>query len=239
MKAWHNVTVETFMELRGLETIPFDSPFDLELERLSILTDTDIEELQNLDLSEFSKLTKEYAWVKSAPAKNFKQEINGFHFKEWYTLGEFIDLNHLFENEAQNFDKILSILFRVFKQDEWGNRVFEPLQFDLEQRKHEFKDVLINDCFGGVVFFVEFRDNFLKVYENLFNPVVESDELEDNELDQEDIKAEEEEKKLSKFSWERLIFDLSGGDLTKVDQLTDLPIILVFNMLSMKQTYGI
>ena len=90
-----------------------------------------------------------------------------------------------------------------------------------------------------MVFFVEFRDNFLKVYENLFNPPIESEELDENELDQEDIKAEEEEKKLSKFSWERLIFDLSGGDLTKVDQLTDLPIILVFNMLSMKQTYGI
>lgn len=236
---WNNVTVETFMELRGLETISFDSPFDLELERLSILMDIDIEELQEIDLSDFNKLLKEYYWVKLPPNKTHKPQIKSLYFKDWFTLGEFIDLNYLFEDEAKNFDKILSILYRYSNHDEWGNRVFEPLKFDLEERKKMFSNVLINDCFGAVVKFVEFRDNFLKVYENLFNPVIESDESEELELDPEDIKAEEEEKKLSKFSWERLIYDLSGGDLTKVDQLTDLPIILVFNMLSMKQTYGI
>ena len=239
MTAWNNITVATYMELRGLDKVPFDSNFDAEVERLSIVADIDTEELNDMDINEFKDFSKQYSWYKQPPSLKFKQVINGLHFKSWYTLGEFIDLNYLFENEAENFDKILSILYRKSNHDEWSNRVFEPLTFDLEERKQLFSYVCINDCFGAVVEFVKFKENFYKTYENLFNPIIESDEVEELELDPEDIKAEEEEKKLSAFSWERLIYDLCGGDITKVDQMTDLPVILVFNMLSMKKTYGI
>jgi hypothetical protein len=227
------------MELRGLDKVPFDSNFDAEVERLSIVADIDTEELNEMDVKEFRDFAKQYSWYKQQPSLKYQETIKGFTFKSTYTLGEFIDLNYLFENEAENFDKILSILYRNSNHDEWGNRVFEPLTFDLDIRKELFSDVCINDCFGAVVEFVKFKENFYKTYENLFNPVVESDESEDTEMDTEDLRAEEDEKKLNAFSWERLIYDLCGGDITKVDQMTDLPVILVFNMMSMKKTYGI
>lgn len=239
MTAWNNITVSTYMELRGLDNVPFDSNFDAEVERLSIVADIDTEELNDMDIKEFSEFTKQYSWYKQQPSLKYKQEINGLQFKNTYTLGEFIDLNFLFENEAENFDKILSILYRYSNHDAWNNRIFEPLTFDLNERKKLFSDIPINDCFGAVVEFVKFKESFYQTYENLFNPIIESDEVEELELDPEDIKAEEEEKKLSAFSWERLIYDLCGGDITKVDQMTDLPVILVFNMLSMKRTFGI
>ena len=239
MKAWSNITVATYMELRGLDKVPFDSNFDAEIERLSIIADIDTEELNEMDINEFREFTKQYSWYKTPPTLKHENEINGLTLKTSYTLGEFIDLNYLFENEAENFDKILSILYRYSNHDEWGNRVFEPLKFNLDQRKELFSEVLINDCFGAVVGFVKFKENFYNTYENLFNPIVESDENEEVEMDSEDLRAEEEEKKLNAFSWERLIYDLCGGDLTKVDQMTDLPLILVFNMLSMKRTFGI
>jgi hypothetical protein len=37
----------------------------------------------------------------------------------------------------------------------------------------------------------------------------------------------------SKWSWEKLLYDLSNQDLTKIDAVTDLNLIFVFNMLSM------
>lgn len=239
MIAWNNITVATYMELRGLDNVPFDSNFEAEVERLSIVADIDTEELNDMDINEFTNFARQYSWYKQQPSVKYKQEINEFHFKNTYTLGEFIDLNHLFENEAENFDKILSILYRKFNHDEWDNRVFEPLTFDLNERKQLFSDIPINDCFGAVVEYVKFKESFYKTYENLFNPIVESDETDSEEMDSEDLKAEEEEKKLNVFSWERLIYDLCGGDITKVDQMTDLPVILVFNMLSMKRTFGI
>jgi hypothetical protein len=64
----------------------------------------------------------------------------------------------------------------------------------------------------------------------LFNPVIEEEET---ELDEDDIKAEQQEKVFSKWSWEKLLYDLSNQDLTKIDAVTDLNLIFVFNMLSM------
>lgn len=239
MNPWSNITVATYMELRGLDKVPFDSNFDAEVERLSIIADIDTEELNEMDINEFKDFARKYSWYKNQPSLKYKQTINGFTFKSFYTLGEFIDLNYLLENEAENFDKILTILYRNSNHDCWDNRVFEPLIFDLDERKQLFSNVCINDCFGAVVEFVKFKENFHKTYENLFNPIIEVEESEESEMDSEDLKAEEEEKKLSAFSWERLIYDLCGGDITKVDQMTDLPVILVFNMLSMKKTFGI
>ncbi len=53
------------------------------------------------------------------------------------------------------------------------------------------------------------------------------------ELDAEDLKAEAEEKVFTKWSWEKLLYDLANEDLTKIDAVTDLPLVFVFNMLSM------
>ena len=71
------------------------------------------------------------------------------------------------------------------------------------------------------------------MYENLFQPVFDLEDTEE-EMDIEDIKAEEEEKKATRWSWESIIWSLANEDITKVDQVTDLPLILAFNFLSMR-----
>ncbi len=73
----------------------------------------------------------------------------------------------------------------------------------------------------------------MKQYENLFAPTFEDDE-DTTELSPEEKKEVENEKKKSKYAWESLIYNLANEDLTKVDEITNLPLTFVFNMLSMK-----
>ena len=54
------------------------------------------------------------------------------------------------------------------------------------------------------------------------------------ELDPEDLKEEQEEQRFKKWGWEKVIYDLAGEDITKADQITDLPLIMVLNFMSMK-----
>ena len=56
----------------------------------------------------------------------------------------------------------------------------------------------------------------------------------DEELDPEDLKEEQEEQRFKKWGWEKVIYDLAGEDITKADQITDLPLIMVLNFMSMK-----
>ena len=48
------------------------------------------------------------------------------------------------------------------------------------------------------------------------------------------MKESLKEKTQAAFAWESLLWDLSGGDITKWDHLFKTSLILVFNTLSMK-----
>jgi hypothetical protein len=94
-----------------------------------------------------------------------------------------------------------------------------------------FNELQINEVFGAVNNYITYSNDFKKRYENLFNPVIE--EIDTEELDEDDLKAEAEEQRFNKWSWEKLLYDISNQDLTKIDAVTDLPLVFVFNMLSM------
>jgi hypothetical protein len=96
-----------------------------------------------------------------------------------------------------------------------------------------FKEIPITAVFGLVSEYLKFRDNFTKQYENLFAPQFEDDE-DTTELTPEEKKEVESEKKKSKYAWESLLYSLAGEDITKINEITDLPLTFVFNMLSMK-----
>jgi hypothetical protein len=61
----------------------------------------------------------------------------------------------------------------------------------------------------------------------------------DSNMDAEDLKAAEEEKKQQKWAWETLIWHLCNEDLTKFNAVCDLPLILVFNFLGMKKELNV
>ena len=85
--------------------------------------------------------------------------------------------------------------------------------------------------------FIKYRDTFLKNYENLFSGELD-EELSDEErreLHPEEIKEIEKEKRQAKWSWEQTIYGLTKGDITKSEKVGALPLIYVFNILSMKK----
>ena len=230
---WNEVTVNQWQELNSIDSEEFNSLFLHTIEGLSILSDTDPEELEDLDPEELLDLASKVSFIKREPSNKPKELVKGFRLKplDALSLGEFIDLEYYAVQLVQNFDILLGILYKRWKTDEWGNVVFEPYSYPLMSRKEIFNDVSINEVFGAVNQYVTYSKDFKSRYENLFNPVIEEDET--TELDEEDLKAEQEEKVFTKWSWEKLLYDISNQDLTKVDAVTDLPLVFVFNMLSM------
>lgn len=230
---WNEVSVSQWQELNSIDKEEFNSFFLQIIEGLSILSDTDPEEFEDLDPEELINLAKQVSFIKREPSNKPNELVKGFRLKplDRLTLGEFIDLEHYTMQLAENFDILLSILYKRWKTDEWSNVIFEPYSYSLVSRKEVFSDVSINEVFGAVNNYISYANDFKKRYENLFNPIIEEDEPAD--LDEDDLKAEAEEKVFTKWSWEKLLYDLSNQDLTKIDAVTDLPLVFVFNMLSM------
>ena len=229
---WNEVSVSQWLELNTIDDEEYNSVFLQTIEALSILSDTDPEELEDLDPEELIDLARKVSFVKREPSNKPKELVKGLKLKplDRLTLGEFIDLEHYISQSVQNFTLLLSILYKRWKRDEWNNLIFEPYTYSIMSRKDTFQDVSINEVYGAVKNYIDYSNDFKKRYENLFNPVIEED---DTELDEEDLKAEAEEKVFTKWSWEKLLYDLANQDLTKIDAVTDLNLIFVFNMLSM------
>ena len=229
---WNEVTVSQWLELNTIDELEYNSVFLQTIEALSILSDTDSEELEDLDPEELINLARNVSFIQREPSNKPKELIKGLKLKplDRLTLGEFIDLEHYAMQFVQNFDILLSILYKRWKTDEWGNLIFEPYSYSIMSRKLLFHEVSINEVYGAVKNYIDYSNDFKKRYENLFNPIIEEEET---ELDEDDLKAEAEEKVFSKWSWEKLLYDLSNQDLTKIDAVTDLNLIFVFNMLSM------
>lgn len=232
-KSWNEITVNQWVEFNSIDQQEYNSVFLYTLEAISILSDTDPEELEELSPEELIDLAAKVSFVKREPSNKPNELVKGFRLKpmDALTLGEFIDLEHYISQTTENFTLLLSILYKKTKLDEWGNTIFESYVYKIENRIHEFDEVSINEVFGAVNNYINYATDFKQRYENLFNPVIEEDEA--VELDAEDLKAEAEEKVFTKWSWEKLLYDLANQDITKIDSVTDLPLVFVFNMLSM------
>lgn len=162
------------------------------------------------------------------------------------TLFEFIDLEYFISNDyIKHISHIASVFYRRVDADKWQNVEFEPYIFSPFERYEIFDDVFITDVYGILTEYLKFRDNFLKQYENLFNPDDEED-LEDEDINdfetleqyKDSLKQKEHGKKAKKWGWESLLFDLCEGDLTKIENVGNQSLIFVFNMLSMRKDMG-
>lgn len=236
--SWDDILVDQYIELRGLDNeLPY---FDLMLETISIVTDTDIDELEELSFNELVAIEKKLVWLTSEPSKNVSQTIDKYQYKglDDLTLGEFIDLNHYFsENFVEELPTIAAILYRQTKLNEWNETIIEPYEYDPRNRRDLFMEVGIVQIYGIITSFLEYKSNFEETYANLFKPDLSDEDIDD--LDEETKRDIAEEERLDKFSWERLIYSLTDGDITKTDKVLNLSVVYVFNVLSMKKALDI
>ena len=239
-KKWSDISVEKFIEISEIDKEL--GPWHYNSEILSIITDEDIDDIEDLEIDILNAYIDQCKWAMSQPSKQYKHTLLGMQIKPLakLTLFEYIDLDYFFNNNyLKNIDKICAILYRQVKTNRWGEEILEPYDYDINTRADKFLDLPITDVYGIINEFLKFRENFLDVYANLFGEVDEITEEDRATLDVEEIKDLEQEKKESKWSWERMLYGLTNGDITKTEAVGALPLTYVFNVLGMKKELNI
>jgi hypothetical protein len=240
-KKWSNISVEQFIEISQIDKEQGANSYNSEL--ISIVTDMTYEEVDELDLDDMVKMVADMKWSNTQPSKQYKHDLLGMKIKPLskLCLFEYIDLDYYFnDNYHTNIDKICAILYRQSKINEWGEVVLETYDYDIKVRAEKFLDLPITDVYGIVSEFLKFRENFLDVYKNLFGEAEEELTADDKAaMEPEEIKEVEKEVKENKWSWERMIYGLTNGDITKSEAVGALPLTYVFNMLGMKKELDI
>lgn len=253
-KSWSDITVDQFKQLMTINPNDYESSSSILLEKLAIVTNTmaDDEIWEDLSTKELASILKQSTWL-NQPIKDKHQEtiLDGkFTLKPFIqlTLGEFIDLEYfIFNNLFENINKVIAILYRQTKNDDWGNVIYEPYSFDLNKRINLFDEIPITDVFNAIQDFIKWREDFLNKYAALFQPDFDDEELDDieeiaktdPELAKELLEDEKREKIQKKWGWERLLLQIANNDIKQITQVTELGLIYVFNMLAMKKELGI
>jgi len=241
-KQWSEITVEQFLEISEIDKSQGSYYYNTEI--LSIICNESTEVIDELDVDEMFKIVKQCKWALSQPSNKYKSELLDMKVKPFnkLCLYEYIDLDYYFTNNyITNIANICAILYRQRKVNEWGEEIIEPYEYDCTIRADQFLDLPITDVYGIISDFLKFRDNFLKTYQNLFQgeELPELTPEQKAELTPEELKEEEDTKKDSKWSWERMIYGLCNNDLTKSDKIGALPLTYVFNMMGMKKELDI
>ena len=241
-KQWSEITVEQFIEISEIDKSQGSYYYNTEI--LSIICNESTEVIDDIDVDDMVKIVKQCKWALSQPSNNYKSELLGMKVKPFnkLCLYEYIDLDYYFTNNyITNLANICGVLYRQSTINEWGEEIIEPYEYDCTIRADKFLDLPITDVYGIISDFLKFRDNFLKTYQNLFQgeELPELTPEEKAELTPEELKDEEDSKKDSKWSWERMIYGLCNNDLTKSDKIGALPLTYVFNMMGMKKELDI
>lgn len=240
-KQWSNISLEQFIEISQIDKKQGANSYNSEL--ISIVTDMTYEEIDELDLDDMVQMVADMKWSNTQPSKQYKHELLGMKIKPLskLCLFEYIDLDYYFnDNYHTNLDKICAILYRQSKVNDWGEVVLETYDYDINLRAEKFLDLPITEVYGIVAEFLKFRENFLDVYKNLFGEAEEKLTADDKAaMEPEEIKEVEAEVKNNKWSWERMIYGLTDGDITKSEAVGALPLTYVFNMLGMKKELDI
>lgn len=258
---FEGVELGAFMEFTSLNPNDFESGFEFRLARIAALTGEDPEAIEDsLTVEQLIDLYIQTSKFNQVPKLQTKErieveELGELKFKGFksLTIGEFIDLQKLCNSGYWlNASKILAILYRRTKTGDWGEEILEPRKvFKTTERAELLESVPASDALGVIQDYLDFQDAFIKNRPSLFDSnakeeIEEGEEEEDEEpeeLDEDELKEleeeEKEEKKRIKWGWERKLYELCKGDLTKLDEVTELPLILVFNFELMKKELNI
>ncbi len=237
-KSWEDIYVDQFIALKKMDDSE-SSFFIKQINILAILTDTlpNDEMWEDLDVEELNNLIKQIKWLHTEPSNEFKKNIDNLTCIDInnISLGEFIDIEFYFsENQYyENIFKICSIFYRQTKTNDWGHIEYEPYELiDIDKRAAKFEDLKITDIYGLIKYYTDFKKLIQTTYSTHFEPIIEDVEEEDVQYDIEEQAEIENEKILSKWGWENILYKLSNGDITKYNDLTKLPVIFIFNHLS-------
>jgi hypothetical protein len=205
--SWKDVTVNQFLEIVGLEQEDL-SPTEFLIERISIVTGNDYFDTDEIELNE---ILKQFSWIDKLPSKKSNQSFKHLSF------GNFVDLEYYCTEKApiENIDKICATI-----------KGYEILTFECEKIQEES----IFDHYTTIENYISYRTKLLDKYKGLF----EEEEEEEDFEEEEEIQQTKPQPTNNKWGWQRLIYQLCNGDITKANEVTELPHIMVLNWLSME-----
>lgn len=252
--SWNEITVAKFVELYSLNRDEFKTEDEYNIHLLSILTDTDVEELEEIEFEEYENLLRSISFIRTLPSKPpkhyVKTEAGLLHLKDNFntlTIGEFVDLENLFtQGYIKNLPIILAILYRqkdIKKSLLYLDR-FEPYGDWIFHRAQLFYDLPITEVYGICNKYLEFRTDIFEKYSGLFDEVGDDSEeaFDENEsviARAEKRKEEARQKSLKKWGWDVFILRLAQNDPIRLDEATKIPLLQALNILAMKKELGI
>lgn len=231
--------LRTLIEILSLNKDDFNTSISYQIEIVSIYLNEDPELLWDKDID---YIVNNYNIVNnilhSESKSNNEILINNEVFRKIpfnkLTLGEFIDLDY-YDKQSDGLLNIIMVLYRRYKQDdELSPIIFEKYGDFFEIRKEHFLELNILDVLGVKNEFNNWKNKLYDNYKGLFDmPYEDEDEDEDDIKETLSVKqAKYKEKQKSQFNWENTLLNLTNNDLTKIDKLFDMEIILFFNLLS-------
>lgn len=246
-KNWHNISVEEWIDLEKLreDNLSF---WTYQIERLSILCelDSDDDSFDDLDIDDINLLIKDASFLDTPPPKNYKTEIGDYKMINLnkITIGEWIDLDtYLTTDVLNNFTKLLAVIFRKWRVNDWGYIEYEPYVYDINTRSLDFDYIKIADVWGLKDYIENWRRNILNNYKSILL-TDDGDSLSDDEkegLSEADVREIEEDLKKEKvkkdFSWVKFVYDLAGEDITKVKDVLNTGFILIMNTQMMMNVF--
>lgn len=247
--SWNDITVSQFMELYSVNKDDFELMDDYHIQILSIIYDLPISYFEDMGIDEYKSVLANTSFLSKQPINKISQSIitNGItlYFIDNFnalTIGEFIDLENLFINGfIKNLNTILAILYRQKQPNEnplLFNDRWEPYGDWIYLRAPLFDDVKITDVYGIITKFINYRNDLYEKYSGLFDQIEETDDVEiDNTLPLKEraeiTKAINREKTLNKWGWDLFLLKLANNDPTKIEEATDMNLVLCLNVLSM------
>lgn len=241
-KDWTEVTVDRFVALKAVSVEDYEDSHEYQRDRCIALSGLSEQELREVDMDELTEFMLGTVWSYKNPVNKYDTTVGDYSFRGFdeMSLGEYIDLTVYFEdNYFENLPKILAVLYRRTGVGSWGQMVVEPYrEVNIEQRAEEFGGMPISRFYGIISDFIRFREDFMMDRPALFgldedgNPEDEGVELEPRTPEE----AEQNRMKemLKKWGWEKMLYDLCKGDLTKLEGVTEMNLFMVFNFASMK-----
>ena len=241
---WSEISLSQYLELQECEADPDLEGTELLIEQLSILLDTDNTDplWDELSIEEFFALTAQVSWLSRPPRAVLEREYNGYTLKPFNSLllGEFIDIEHFISQGYTASSTIAAILYKQTRTNDWGHRVWEPYTYDLETRAQRFEGLSVSAIWAMFEEYRFWKEDFMEKYDPLFADTSEEPEgyvaeaLSALERAEAQKKAAREEAQ-RQWSWESILWTLSGGDVSRFEDLFNSNVILIFNVLAMKK----
>ena len=140
---WSEISIKKFDEisdiLSSMKNFNDDEALEININLLSILCDVSVDEIEDLPLTEFSKLVKQTEFLKEMPKVDIKDSyvINGKKYVlcanvSKMTTAQYIDYQTLIKNADKNVKELLSV-FLIPKGKKYG-------EYDLDE--------VINDIYN-------------------------------------------------------------------------------------------